>query len=245
MEKLSVRNLNHRFGYAEILRDINFTLQSGESVSVIGPSGGGKSTLLKLCAGLLDVQEGSVENSFASHAIAFQEPRLLPWKNVLDNIALGLLSQKIPAKEALERGAKIAQSFGLEERDFKKFPKDLSGGMRQRVSFARALIGNPRLLFLDEPFSALDIGIKKELSTLLLEYLNKTRASLFLITHDPAEAIKFSDQIMLLRADPGEIIHTFELTIPPLSRDESYLIEQGNMLLSHPKVIDTFTWELR
>ncbi|MGP1580959.1 MAG: ABC transporter ATP-binding protein [Wolinella sp.] len=245
MEKLSVRNLNHRFGYAEILRDINFTLQSGESLALIGPSGGGKSTLLKLCAHLLDVQEGSIENSFASHAIAFQEPRLLPWKNTLDNIALGLLSRRIPAKEALERSAQIAKSFGLEERDFEKFPKDLSGGMRQRVSFARALIGNPRLLFLDEPFSALDIGIKKELSTLLLEYLNKAHASLFLITHDPAEAIRFGDRIMLLKADPGEIIHTFELTIPPLKRNESYLIEQNNALLAHHKVVETFTWELR
>ncbi|MGP1450476.1 MAG: ABC transporter ATP-binding protein [Wolinella sp.] len=245
MEGLRVKNLSHRFGYAEILHNINFELQKGESIAIIGPSGGGKSTLLKLCAGLLDVHEGGIENRFSHSAIAFQEPRLLPWKNVIDNILLGLLSRAVPYREKVERARRIALSFGLEERDFVKFPKDLSGGMRQRVSFARAIVGNPSLLFLDEPFSALDIGIKKELATILLHYLKEQESSLFLITHDPMEAIKFSDKILLLKADPGEIIHTFSLEIPPLERSETYLMEQNAKLLSDPRVIQTFTWELR
>lgn len=245
MEKLSVQGLYHRFGYAEILRNIHLDLHRGDTLSIIGPSGGGKSTLLKLCAGLLDIQEGSIECSFASSTIAFQEPRLLPWKNTIDNIALGLLHQKTPLKEAIHRSKEIALRFGLKECDFEKFPKDLSGGMRQRVSLARALAGNPTLLFLDEPFSALDIGIKKELSTLLLEYLQEHRATLFLITHDPREAIALSDKILLLKADPGEIIHTFELSTPALERNESYLLEESARLLAHPLVVQTFTWELR
>ena len=90
MEKLEVTKLNHHFGFTEILRDINFTLEKGQILSIVGPSGGGKTTLMHLCAGLLDVEEGSVVNTFESSAFAFQEGRLLPWKNVLDNIALGL-----------------------------------------------------------------------------------------------------------------------------------------------------------
>lgn len=245
MERLKVENLSHRFGYAEILHEVNFELKRGETLALIGPSGGGKSTLLKLCAGLLEVQEGSVENGFGSSAIAFQESRLLPWKNVIDNIALGLLRHKIPASESLERSRRIAERFGLQERDWGKFPKDLSGGMKQRVSFARALVGNPSLLFLDEPFSALDIGIKKELSALLLDYLSSHEASLFLITHDPLEALRFGDRVMLLKADPGEIIHTFTPEISRGNRSESYLLESNATLLADPRVIETFTWELR
>ena len=90
MEKLEVKKLNHHFGFTEILRDINFTLTKGKILSIVGPSGGGKTTLMHLCAGLLDVEEGTIENSFTSTSFAFQEGRLLPWKNVIDNIAIGL-----------------------------------------------------------------------------------------------------------------------------------------------------------
>ena len=104
-------------------------------MSIVGPSGGGKTTLLHLCSGLLDVEEGSVSNSFTSSAFAFQEGRLLPWKNVIDNIVIGLLARGDKKSIAIQQAKDIALKFGLEEDDFEKFPKDLSGGMKQRVNF--------------------------------------------------------------------------------------------------------------
>ena len=103
VEELIVSNVSHSFGFADILKDITFSLEKGKVVSIVGPSGGGKTTLLHLCAHLLDLEEGKIKNSFESTAYAFQEPRLLPWKNVIDNIAFGLKSQGVKKDERIKR----------------------------------------------------------------------------------------------------------------------------------------------
>lgn len=241
IEELKVDNLSFSFGFKEILKNINFKLKKGEVVSIVGPSGGGKTTLLHLCAKLLTLEEGKIRNSFKSSSFAFQEARLLPWKNVIDNIALGLRAKNIKKEKANDLAKDIALKFGLQIDDFEKFPKDLSGGMKQRVSFARALVLNPSLLFLDEPFSALDIGLKKELQSLLIEEINTNKLSILFITHDLMEAIKLSDEILVLKAEPvGHIVKSFKIDTPREKRDDSFVYEQTAKLLSDEYIINTF-----
>ncbi len=245
MERLEVKKLNHHFGFTEILRDINFTLNKGEVLSIVGPSGGGKTTLLHLCANLLDVEDGSVTNTFKSSAYAFQEARLLPWKNVIDNIALALIAKGEKKDTAIKKSQEIALRFGLDEEDFEKFPKDLSGGMKQRVSFARALVVKPSLLFLDEPFSALDIGLKKELQSVLIDMISKKEISILFITHDLMEAIRLSDEMLLLKADPGHIVKKFKFDLIQNQRDDKYVYGKSAEILQDEKIIDTFELELK
>ena len=136
---------------------------------------------------------------------------------------------------------KIALKFGLEEDDFEKFPKDLSGGMKQRVSFARALVLNPSILFLDEPFSALDIGLKKELQNLLINEIETNKLSILFITHDLMEAIRLSDEILVLKAKPfGHIVKSFKVEMPRINRDDNFVYEQTAKLLSDEYIINTF-----
>jgi len=245
MARLKVENLTFSFGYKTILEDISFEIHEGEVLSIVGPSGGGKTTLLRLCAGLLDRQEGSIENSFETQSIAFQDPRLLPWKNVIDNISFGLKALGVDKKEQIRRAREIALRFDLEEDDFDKFPKELSGGMSQRVSFARALVTKPQLLFLDEPFSALDIGLKRELQNHIIELIDKQEITIFFITHDIMEAIRLSDKILLLEPDPGRIVKTFTFDRPQSQRDDTYIYNETAKLLSDPYIIETFELELK
>jgi len=240
MKRLQVRALAHAFGRDEIFNDIEFGLNAGEVVALVGPSGCGKTTLLHLCAGLLDVQDGQIENGFANPASMFQQPNLLPWKTTLDNIALGLKARDIGKRERLLRAEALALRLGLAHGDLGKFPHQLSGGMQSRVSLARALVLQPDLLLLDEPFAALDIGLKEELYALLLAEQSASDMGVLMITHDLMEAVRLADRILVMAAAPGRIVSHLGLDLPAVQRSDAWIYQHTAELLQLPAVRESF-----
>src|SRR5581483_12000877 len=197
-----------------VLDDINLQIAEGEFVALLGPSGSGKSTLLRILAGLLSPSEGQVlfrgvpqQGPNPHLAMVFQSFALFPWLTVLQNVELGLEAQEIPRTQRLKRSLAAIDTIGLDGFE-DAYPKELSGGMRQRVGFARALVVEPELLFMDEPFSALDVltaaNLRKELLSLWRQHKIPTRAIL-LVTHNIDEAVSMADRILVLGANPGRI----------------------------------------
>jgi len=190
------------------LRDTTLLVAPGEFVSVVGPTGCGKSTLLNVAAGLLQPSAGSVRvhgeplrglNSRAGYL--FQQEALMPWRNALQNVVAGLEFRGVPSDEARRRGEDWLRRVGLGGFG-DRYPHQLSGGMRKRVSLAQTLILDPELLLMDEPFSALDVQTRQLMENELLELWSADRKSVVFITHDLEEAISLSDRVVLLSAGP-------------------------------------------
>lgn len=197
-----------------VLEDVSVQIASGEFVALLGPSGSGKSTLLRILAGLLRPTEGQVlfkgqpqhgPNPYL--AMVFQSFALFPWLTVLQNVELGLQAQELTRTQRLKRSLAAIDTIGLDGFE-DAYPKELSGGMRQRVGFARALVVEPELLFMDEPFSALDVltaaNLRKELIHLWRLRKIPTRA-IVMVTHNIEDAVNMADRILVLGADPGHI----------------------------------------
>lgn len=208
-------------GSYDAVRDIDLIVPAGKFVSIVGPTGSGKSTVLNMAAGLLEPSVGSV-NSFGSPvqgvnrraSYMFQQDALLPWKTVIDNVALGLTFAGVSKREAYDRARVWIERVGLKA-FADRYPHQLSGGMRKRTAVAQAWIVDPDILLMDEPFSALDVQTRQIMENELLRLWSGSGKAVVFITHDLDEAIALSDQVVILGAGPGSTIcATYDIDIP-------------------------------
>ncbi|MBS2970151.1 ABC transporter ATP-binding protein [Metabacillus sp. KIGAM252] len=221
MAFLSIQNLSHSYftkdTIATALEGISLTVEEGEFISFLGPSGCGKTTLLTIIAGLLNPTEGTVlirkepiNEMRRKIGYMLQQDYLFPWKTIKENVLIGLKTQKKLSPESEKRTLYLLQEMGLGDVE-KKFPRQLSGGMRQRAALIRTLSTEPDLLLLDEPFSALDYQTKLKLEDLVQLTLHEYGKTALLVTHDIGEAIAMSDRIFLFSANPGRIAKMFPI----------------------------------
>ncbi len=208
---LHIEKVSHRYGAIEVLDGIELDIADGETVVLIGPSGCGKSTLLGILGGLLQPTSGRVtlsgappEQSLNPFTYIFQDFALLPWRSVTDNVALALEHRDLGAAERTERVASALALTGLGE-FAAAYPKQLSGGMRQRVGIARALVVRPAVLLLDEPLSALDAQTRELLMEDLLAIWAREKSTRVYVTHNLEEAARLADRVVVLSRRPGRI----------------------------------------
>ena len=221
---ISARGLSKTYstssGEVVALKALDFDIHDGEFISVVGQSGCGKSTLLKVLAGLLPYTAGTVEvngkclrGPSAEAAVVFQSPVLLPWRTVVDNVLLPIEFRKLEIAAYRERALDLLQTVGL--REFaQRFPYELSGGMQQRAAIVRALVQDPRLLLMDEPFGALDAMTREQMNLELLRIWAQSRKTVIFITHSIAEAIFLSDRVFAMTARPGSIADVLTIDLP-------------------------------
>jgi NitT/TauT family transport system ATP-binding protein len=210
-------------GVAPVLQDVSMSLRSGEIVSLLGRSGCGKSTLLRIISGLSRPTEGEVsiggepvDGPAEGVAMVFQSFALFPWLSVLDNVEIGPRAQGVGLDETRKRALQAIDVIGLDGFE-SAYPKELSGGMRQRVGFARALVVQPKILLMDEPFSALDVLTAETLRTDLLDLWQERRIpteAILMVTHNIEEAVLMSDRILVLSSNPGRIAAEIAVTLP-------------------------------
>ncbi len=223
---IDLRGVTKRFltpsgGVYTALRDLNLTVQAGEFCAVVGPTGCGKSTTLALISGLEPASEGEVEvlgkpvRGIAEHiGYVFQTDAVFPWKTVLDNVAAGPRYHGRPTSEARSTAREWISRVGLSGFE-DRYPYQLSGGMRKRVALAQSLINEPRILLMDEPFSALDVQTRSLMENELLSLWANTRASVVFVTHDLEEAIALADRVFVISAGPGTVKANYPV---PLTR---------------------------
>ncbi|QWU43662.1 MULTISPECIES: ABC transporter ATP-binding protein [Bacillus] len=217
---LQFHNVSFHYDEKPIIDELNASIQDKEFVSIIGPSGCGKSTLFRLITGLEEASAGQIElTETKSHPVGYmpQKDMLLPWRTIIENAALPLECQGVQKKEAQVKAKELLHKFGLQGYE-KKYPKDLSGGMRQRVSFIRTLLTGGEILLLDEPFSALDALTKASLQEWLFEQWKEWEKTILFITHDVEEALFLSNRILVVENQP---IATLTERIVPLDRNRT------------------------
>ncbi|HEX4284208.1 MAG TPA: ABC transporter ATP-binding protein [Terracidiphilus sp.] len=221
LPEISLQAVTKRFKNAAVaLEGISLTVNRGEFVTFLGPSGCGKSTLLKLVSGLSQTSSGSLQvngmtpaNAREMMSFIFQDATLLPWRTVERNVGLGLELEYTARELRKERVAQMLQLVGLSQ-VAQRYPRQLSGGMKMRVSIARALVSRPRILLLDEPFAALDEMTRDRLNEELLRLFAEQKWTVLFVTHSVAEAVFLSSRIVILAPHPGRVAHEIDVNLP-------------------------------
>jgi len=236
---LKIRDIYQQFGSNCVIDGISFDLSAGQVVCLVGPSGCGKTTLLQIAAGLIIPTSGKVEKFSLETAYVFQEHRLLPWRTTLENLTIGLKSRGISTQQKSFLARQLAAQLGLEQA-LHLYPHQLSGGMQQRVALGRALAIAPDLLLLDEPFSALDVGLRRQLQRLVLDLTATKNLGVILVSHDLAEAVLMSDRLLVLSPSPSRIVYNWQISRSKSQRDEAYIYKTVCQLQENPEVAASF-----
>ena len=223
---LSIADFSLSFQNKEVLRGINLDIPTGQFVAIIGPSGSGKSTLLNAIAGFIAPTSGDVtmdgkilvgDRPPAAHAlrcgVVFQEYALFPWRTAQRNVEFSLEALEVPAAERVPRSLQCLQQVGLGA-SADLYPHQLSGGMKQRVAIARALAYDPSVLLMDEPLGALDALTREKLMSLIEKVWQQTRTTVVYITHNVGEAVFLADRVLVLKANPGEVVLDLTIDLP-------------------------------
>ncbi|WP_257348226.1 ABC transporter ATP-binding protein [Pseudalkalibacillus decolorationis] len=220
MQTLQLKNVNKTFGNLKVLEDISLNVKKGEFAAIVGPSGCGKSTALRMFAGLETPSEGEVlangklvTEPDSNRVMIFQEHALYPWRTIEDNVRLGLELTNSPKNERRERVNRVLEKVGLD--GFQTYyPHQLSGGMKQRASIARALVMDPEVLLLDEPYGALDAITRLTMQNELIKLWHGSNQTMLLITHDIDEALYLADRVFVMSSRPGKVVSEVQNEIP-------------------------------
>jgi NitT/TauT family transport system ATP-binding protein len=209
-----------RDGPVHSLRAVSVDVPAGEFLSIVGPSGCGKSTLLKIVAGLLPASGGDalfqgsrIEGPPEGIGVVFQSPVLLAWRTALDNIMLQCEIRGLPHERSRQRALELIQTVGLTGFE-RKYPWELSGGMQQRVAICRALLHDPSLLLMDEPFGALDAMTRESMDLELQRIWNATKKTILFVTHSISEAVLLSDRVLVMTERPGTVAAIYDIALP-------------------------------
>lgn len=231
MTVLKINHVSKSFEEEQIIKDISIELKEGEIVSLLGVSGGGKTTLFNIIAGLSMPDKGNVllegediTGKPGKVSYMLQKDLLLPYRTILDNVALPLIVRGMKKKEAREKAAGFFEEFGLEGTE-KKYPAQISGGMKQRAALLRTYLFSEKVALLDEPFSALDMLTKAKVHEWYLDVMEKIKLSTLFVTHDIDEAVLLSDRIYLLTGKPGTITKEIVIREPKPRRNDFNLTE--------------------
>jgi NitT/TauT family transport system ATP-binding protein len=207
-------------GEITALRHVSFEIKQGEFISLVGPSGCGKSTLLKMLAGLLPYSSGSlmlggtpVRGPGQDAAMVFQAPVLLPWRTILQNVLLPIEFRRLPMEPYRRRAMELLATVGLGE-FAERLPRELSGGMQQRAGIVRALVQDPRILLMDEPFGALDAMTREQMNLEVLRIWEQNRKTVLFVTHSIAESVFLADRVFVMTARPGALERIIPIDLP-------------------------------
>ena len=232
---LTVRNVRKSFGQLEVLADISFEVEEGNFACIVGESGCGKTTLLKIIAGIERADEGEIlyngepiRNEDIGYV--FQDDRLLPWRTALENVLFALEMRGIKDGSVAEKYLELVGLKGFEN----YYPHQLSGGMRQRIGICRALAVNPKILLMDEPFASLDAQTRNRMQVELLKIWDKDRKTVIFVTHSIDEAVFLADEVVVLSKRPAKVIDVVRIEMErPRDRTDAMFIEYRRRIMKH------------